>query len=120
MKLINLTPHPITVLDNNGNPIATIPPSGVVARVSQSRVPMGTLEYEGKKIPLVRTTYGDVQGLPETPEPDTYYIVSTIVAWALQGNTVWHGHLLVPDTGPGSAIRDNNGRIVGVKYLILY
>ena len=119
-RIINLTPHDVTVYDDNGNIIATIPRSRVVARVSQSRVPVGTLDYEGAKIPLVRTEYGDVQGLPPHPTPDTYYIVSTIVAWALKSRPEWTGHILVPDTGPGSRISDEQGRVKGVKYLILY
>jgi len=116
-RIVNLTPHTITILSQDGETLAQIPPSGTVARVSMGREHVGSLSYQGAEIPLVRPSYGEVEGLPELPEPDTLYVVSVLVAQALADDPTWRGRLLVPDTGPGSVVRDADGRIVGVRYL---
>ena len=41
-KMINLTPHAINFLDKNNNLAACIPSSGI-ARATQKRVPIGTI-----------------------------------------------------------------------------
>lgn len=74
MKIVNLTPHPVTVAG------ITIEPSGVVARVSTTTVDAGSLDFNGTKIPLTTTAYGEVQGLPEQRD-DTVLIVSSLVAF---------------------------------------
>jgi hypothetical protein len=60
MKYINLTPHPITVVD--GADTRTFPPSGSIARV---------------ELPL-----GPVTGVPD-PQEGVQYIVSILVGEAL-------------------------------------
>lgn len=114
VTLINLTPHDITICDQNCRPILIIPRhvGSSPARVKQRRVKIGEITVNGVRIPISRSEYGEVEGLPD-PQPDVYYIVSIIVAQALPER----GDLLVPDTGPGSVCRDSQGRIVGVKYL---
>jgi len=121
-QLINLTPHDIIITNENCRPLLTIRRSGVIARVRQSRKLTEVLIASERlddvtthlvQIPVVRTTYGEVEGLPE-PQPNTYYIVSIIVAQALRGE---RDDLLYPDTGPGSVCRDQDGRIVGVRFL---
>ena len=111
-KIVNLTPHEVTIYLPSGE-VKRIPPSGVVARVKTFREEAGTLEG----IPLVTVRYGEVEGLPKEPEPDTYYIVSVLVAQALVSDPKWRGKLLVPDTSPQGAVRDKDGRIIGVKAL---
>ncbi len=112
VRLINLTPHPITIVV--GDQRLVLAPSGNVARVSQGYRDLGTLEVGGFDIPVVATTYGDIVGLPPE-EPGTFYIVSAIVAQAAWAK----GRLdvLAPDTGAG-AVRDEEGRIVGVTRLL--
>lgn len=106
MKLVNLTPHKISVFLPNGEK-TEIEPSGTVARVQARSVEIGTVEG----IPVVRTEFGAVDGLPE-PQPNTIFIVSTLVAQALKGK---RHDIVAPDTSPQSAIRDENGRIMGIK-----
>ena len=103
MIVINLTPHKIVVRDGE---TVVFPPSGTVARVSAVSKEVGTVNG----IPVVRTEFGAVEGVPE-PKPNTIYIVSSVVAQALKERR----DLVAPDTGPQSAIRDENGRIVGIK-----
>lgn len=64
MKIINLTPHEIKILDENGNVIAVFPPSGKVARVCVKRKKVG--EIDG--IPVYANKFGEVEGLPDTCE----------------------------------------------------
>lgn len=121
-KVVNLTPHDITVILPDGSKL-TIPRSGTVVRVVTKRVLSGTLSTPEGEIPLVRVRYGEIEGLPEKPEPDTYYIVSLVVVQAVRASALlhrWAGRLLVPDTSPAGAIRDSEGRIVGVKALQVY
>ena len=84
-----------------------------MARVATHRIDAGKIG----DIPLVKVTYGEAEGLPREPEPDTYYIVSVLVAQALTNNPKWHGRILVPDTSPQGAVRDKDGKIIGVKAL---
>lgn len=103
-KLINLTPHDIVVLVENGDKI-TIPASGTIARVQAEQV----LKSKINGIPVFEQTFGDIDGLP-APEADTYYIVSAIVLAAAKaaGRT----DCLAPNTS--KAIRDEAGNIIGV------
>lgn len=116
MNLINLTPHDLTVYLADGTTL-TIPPSGMVARVAQEYVSVGDLDLGGGlAVPLVATQYGAIQGLPD-PVDGVFYITSALVAQAAwsQGRK----DVLAPDTGAG-AVRDDQGRIVGVRRLLAH
>jgi len=142
-KLINLTPHPITVVGEDGEVKLVIPPSGKIARVKTEQTVIG--EING--IPVVKTVFGDVEGLPTVcdnceldgdsnapcynPEwggenwktkyrgscpynaqkPMYVYIVSSLVAQAVKGRQ----DVVAPDTSPSGVVRDEQGRIIGVK-----
>src|SRR5690606_32558987 len=103
--LVNLTQHDIVVRREDGSELR-VPPSGVVARVTVTAEPVGT--FAG--VPVVRTRYGEVEDLP-APRGGVQYIVSSLVRNAATGRT----DLISPDTGPESAIRDDDGRIVAVR-----
>jgi hypothetical protein len=102
--MLNLTPHEIVV---NG---VTIPASGLVARVSsvaESVAPYG--EY-----PVVRIKWGEVVGMPENS--DVPVIVSNLVASAIrESGQHFPYRVFFPDTGPESVIRDEAGKIIGVR-----
>lgn len=106
MVLVNLTPHPVNILTEDGEII--VPPAGTVARCQQYREIIGHIEVNGKQIPITRTRFGQVEGLPD-PQPDTLYIVSALVAQACPDRR----DLVIPD----DTIRDAEGRIVGCKAL---
>ncbi len=104
VEFVNLTPHEITLVREDGE-VVKIPPSGQVARVKVEQEVVN--EING--IPIVKTTFGDIEGLPE-PQEGKIFIVSSIVAQAAARTDV-----VAPDTSPQGVIRDENGRIVGVK-----
>jgi len=100
-KLINLTPHPIVVVGEEGERI--IPPSGMVLRLPERVEPAG--EVEG--IPVVRKALDGASALPAMEE-GVFYVVSLAVAQAAR-----RPDFLVPD----DFIRDGEGRIVGCRRL---
>ena len=110
MKIINLTPHEITVRLETGEEI-TFPASGEVARVKTVSEDAG--EVAG--VPVVTQSYDEIQGLPE-PEEGTLYLVSLVVRQAAreQGRT----DIISPDTSPQGAIRDEQGRITAVRRFV--
>ena len=110
MKFINLTPHAINVFDDGGNIILSLPPSGEVARVASNRELVGHLG----PVPVFKTVFGDVVGLPD-PRPDTVFVVSTLVLSALAQKGVTRDDVVAPDTSPQGAVRDDAGRIIGVR-----
>jgi hypothetical protein len=106
MRLINLTPHEITIVREDNKIV--LPPSGTIARVATTRRVVTTIEVDGMTIPVHRVEFGQVENLPE-PQPGTWYIVSAIVAQAAPGRD----DLVIPD----DAVRDEQGRIVGARAL---
>ncbi len=102
-KIVNLTPHAIVLMDEEGSVIATFPPSGQVARVNTSVEVVGSLHGA----PVKRTVFGEVNGIPD-PEEGTVYLVSTLVAQAAK-----RGDVVSPDTGPTAVRKD--GQIAGVR-----
>lgn len=112
MKIVNLTPHALNFVNDANESVVTIPPSGTVARCAVHREDVANIVIDddmlGYKIPVHKTVFGAVEGLPE-PEPDTVYVVSSLVAQA------------VPDRSdvfaPDDFIRDKEGRIIGARAL---
>ena len=107
MKVINLTPHNINILDESGNNVKTFAASGSVARLPMTTEPAGQLP-DGT--PLSRTVMHTdrCEGLPD-PQQGTYFIVSLAVKTAFPQR----GDLLVP----AEAVRDDKGRIIGCRSL---
>jgi len=116
-KIVNLTPHEIDFMLEDGTEIK-IPPSGRVARLEEETKVIG--EIDG--IPVVQKQLKILQGLPE-PQPDTIYIVSLVVAQKVkemnQYHTAKHEFSKIRDDIYiiGESIRDEAGRIVGAKSL---
>ena len=102
---MNLTPHKVKVVDDDNNVVATFPSSGV-ARVYQHDVLVGEIE----SIPVVKTEFGEVSGLPE-PTEDAVFIVSRITVEAARAQGRSTDDLLVTS----GAVRDDQGRIVGCR-----
>jgi len=105
MNIVNCTPHPVVWVREDGAK-QVFEPSGTVPRLETVTEEAGTID----NIPLVRNTLGKVVDLPE-PVNGIVYIVSFLVCQACPDRT----DLIAPDTTPASVVRDENGRIIGVK-----
>lgn len=107
MKIVNLTPHALNFLDAENRVVLTVPSSGV-ARAAQRRESIGAIDADGVTLPVTRSVFGAVDGLP-APEAGTIYVVSAITAQAVPER---EDVLIVDDSA-----RDENGRIIGVRGL---
>lgn len=96
MKIVNLTPHAITLCGKTYE-------SAGCARVTSTKQIVGNLDG----IPVNMVQYGEIYGLPE-PVAGTIYIVSAIVATRANRDDCF----VVDDT-----VRDERGRIVGCNAL---
>ncbi len=134
MNLINLTPHPVVILTlveggevrgYIGNPtmptegrfrvIATLPPSGKVARATQNDietgyVPVGDDFGEPYRVIVVRSTYGAPTDLPE-PKDGVMLVVSIITAQAAKAAGRSTSDLLIT----ADTVRDETGKIIGCQ-----
>lgn len=100
-NIINMTPHPVNILDDANNQIMVIPASGNLIRLKASTVDAG---WTVDDIRVTKTVFGNPEGLPEY-EFGTFYIVSQLVKSALPSRE----DLLVP----AEVQRDTNGNIIG-------
>lgn len=119
-KLANLTPHTVTLYV--GDDELTIPSHGEARVACVEQTSLDALRMPGKlKIPVVSPPHyrsDNISGL-ENVDQHTAIIVSMIVAQTmLDGHMPWEGAILTPDTGPGSVVRDAQGRIQGVRRLV--
>ncbi|MFA6514525.1 MAG: hypothetical protein WCT50_04550 [Patescibacteria group bacterium] len=104
-KIINLTPHAITIVGVDGvTVVKTIPTEGSV-RLKTATEPTGE-SVDG--VPLTKTVFGEPEGLPEQSD-DTIIIVSQLVKTALPQRS----DLVVP----AEVVRDPSGNIIGAKSL---
>ena len=117
MNIINLTPHPISIMPHQFGELEldgmTIPPSGTVARVASKP---GEKIFPPGDLPLYTApTWGEVEGLPAEYHEFTIYLVSALVA----ARCVGRKDVFSPGTGPNDgAIRDAKGQIMAVTRLI--
>lgn len=105
MKIINLTPHTVRIVAENGQVISEYPSEGV-ARVTSNFEKVGELAG----VPVMKTTYGETEYLP-APTEGVVYIVSMVVANA----NLNRRDLIMPNTAPAMVVRDEAGQIWGVK-----
>lgn len=104
MELVNLTPHAVSIVDDNGKLLKVYPASGYVARVEQTERQVGMVD----DVPLVVAKNGFIVGIPEK-KLGVLYIVSQIVFAASRRKD-----LLVPTR----FVRDEFGNIIGCQAFI--
>jgi len=102
MNFVNLTPHTLNIIEEDGS-VYTLPASGQVARVEVER----TVDFVMDGIEVFSTVYGQVTGLPER-QRDTAYIVSALVAQAAKRSDVY---------SPGELVRNEAGQVIGCRGL---
>jgi len=109
VDIVNLTPHPVVVVGDEGQTIAEFPPSGTVARLSESATPDGATP---SGIPLTNVALGEIIGLPGQVT-STLYIVSMPLLMGAIAAEVTRSDLVYPY----GQVRDASGRIIGCRSL---
>lgn len=109
MQLINLTPHPLTLIGQDGAVLLTQAPDGPMARCAEDRRELGAVTLQdGASVPLRSVGFGAVTGLP-APRDGVLYVVSRATAEAATGRD----DVVYPD----EQVRDDDGRIIGCRAL---
>ena len=106
MKMFNLTPHAVNLMDDNNTVIATFTPAGIVARAKQVNTLIGTVDANGVPVPVYRAVYGAIENLPE-PKEGCVYLVSALTAQAAKGRDDVYVTM--------DPVRDDQGRIIGCR-----
>ena len=104
MNIINLTPHALNIFTSDKSPVATVAPSGQVARAASTR----TLTGVRNGIEFFETVFGAPSPLPDA-EPDDIFVVSSLYLAGLRAAGLDDPRVHVP----GEAVRDESGRVVG-------
>ena len=114
--MINLTPHEIVIVEQDGSEIASFPASGVIARVAVIEKVTGMVSFDGIPVDVISSTFGEVEGLPSLSDLEGHerFLVSSMVLDQL--GPEWSGIAFAPDTGK-SAVRNEKNHIVGVTRL---
>lgn len=107
-KLINLTPHSITIVGADGAEIMTLPSAGN-ARLGENKIVDDTVITDDGVVPTGTISYATGKDIPE-PQDDTFYIVSTLTALGVSGREDF--------LSPADFVRDENGRIFGCRALV--
>ena len=105
MGIVNATPQDVVIYDDDGNVVKTYPRSGMVASVAVTSKVVDNVNG----VDVAEPSFGGVVGIPE-PSDGTIYIVPLMVV-----AHVSRSDLIGPDTGTDSVVRDDHGRILGVK-----
>lgn len=108
MKLLNLTPHSLTIVGDNGT--ITVPPSGQIARLAVNRTARKPVEIYGVTLTVTHPITGAIIGLPDA-EPGVLLVVSAMVAEAVKRWDVM---------SPGELLRDVAGAVIGARGLCSY
>lgn len=129
LQIVNLTPHPVLVLRDDAEGtivgstgfgpaakegqftlVAEYKPVGKVARAAQKDEVLGELEIDGRKVPLIKTVFGQPTDLPE-PEEGTMLIVSILTAQAAKAAGRFGDDLIITS----DPVRDKAGKIIGCR-----
>ena len=106
MRLVNLTPHALTVMASDGN-VRIFARGQTVARVETRREACAfPFILNGVEFPLHITTFGDIVGLPPRNGEDVF-VVSALV----RSHPSCEGRDDV--VSPGELIRDSAGNVIG-------
>jgi hypothetical protein len=123
MRVLNLTPHDVHVLNDDGSTLLTYPKSGQQVRlISKPQIPV---DCDLEQVPVVSAqSWSNVDQSIKIDPNVTHLLVSMPVGEFLArspiSNQYWNYTIIGPDTGPQGAVRDQTGRIVGTRRLVLY
>lgn len=107
MRVVNLTPHEIVVYDE-GAVVTAFPQSGQVARIRENVSEARRVATDRGHVPVRSLSYAsEIEWLP-TPAKGTAYLVSRVLAAAIDREDLYF---------PGGEVRDETGQIIGCSYL---
>ncbi len=105
-RIINLTPHELTIWDNRNEIVGQIASAGSL-RVEETRETVD--EIEG--IPVIQRGFADkINGLPEMNLEELYLYVSLLAGLSMKAAGIDISRVLIP----GEEHRDSEGRIDGI------
>ena len=105
MEILNLTPHPVNIINGEGVMNATFPVAGPAPRLAELVESLPAVDG----LPVNKVSYSEeITNLP-APHQGVLLIVSRITAAAVTGRE----DILFPH----GEVRDENGRILGVQAL---
>jgi hypothetical protein len=102
MKLINLTPHEITLCGKK------ISASGTLARVAMTRKQVGQLDIDGTIVPIYSTILGAVTGLPDAVDGVSYFVSGQVRSELPERRDLY---------SPADLVRDSAGIVIGCNSL---
>jgi len=126
-KLLNCTPHPIVIIVDGKEVV--IPPSGITIRLENHERIVDPIVIDGVKIPVSAVWYegvsiqkdGKTLGFREFKEIALNYdglIVPQLLA-PYKGKIQSIANIPIYAPNTNKAVRDESGKIIGVKGLIL-
>lgn len=110
-QLVNLTPHTINLVAEDGTQLLSLESQGI-ARVASNTEVVGYIQVGEVVVPQTHTTFGEVEGLPDSA-PGVGYIVSNMIISALVQQGIHRDDLFTP----GLQVRDDAGRVIGCRSL---
>jgi hypothetical protein len=133
-ELINLMPHALVLYDRVGKDVvATLPSQGALRLRSKPQIPLAplTLSSAGPTLRIPVTSAQEFEGIDATgpgyalwqQNPCGAFVVSLPAAQFLAAasgdlpDAPGQRQLYCPATGPGSAVRDAEGKILGTTAL---
>ena len=106
VKILNMTPHTLCLVAEDGSVLREISPSGTIARADQKDKLVGDIDG----FPLVRSSFGEPIDLPDWEE-GVFLFVSLATAKAAEAAGRRTDDLLLSS----QQVRDENGKIVGCR-----
>lgn len=118
MKMVNLTAHDVTVINEEGEVLNVYEPSGHVARIIQNFDTYGYINEDSNSVEVVKpVNFLNFDGV--TIEPYTVYIVSWLFLQALRDAQHPNLHQFVAPNTNGVP-KDHKGAVKGVyNFLVL-
>lgn len=109
VQIINLTDHPIHLMDKNREILHTFPPSGVTARCPLKTETEEIVQIADTEITVAFTKTNFNRPVLPDPKPFTYYIVSEVVARGFSG--------IRDDLRIVNGLIKDNGKTIGCRSL---
>lgn len=115
MELINLTPHNVNFMDEDGNILKTIKPAAEAPRLKTFKGSSTTIDVGGLSIPLsggfkFLDELVDGQALPPKKDATLYIVSKALADYAVSvGRTDF--------VSPDRVVRDDKGAIIGCRGL---